>query len=429
MTTAADRDIIIAYADVHQAYQLALAAETMGRLRSFYCSLFYRVGPLGRHLGFLGGRSFENRFVPGIPPERVCERFWPFFTAYILERISRKVGRRNVNLSDWRNRWFDRIVARRLPRDAARMFVGVEGCAAEAMAAAKRLGMTTVLECPHPSFAMHREIVERSISELGFSGGAGLQVPSGIERRQRERELADYILTTSEIQRREIAREGYPAERIFSIPLWADERFVSEGRSSKREDRLSVLYVGQISIHKGLTYLFRAVAENRDVVDLRVAGARGHGSEAVLKTATVPFQYLGSLNKAQLLDAYQGADVLVLPSLYETFGFVAMEAMRCGTPVIVTENCGVPVPEMSWRVPVRHASAISNRLRHYAKNRAALEADGILAASFAKQFTSAAYRGNVQATFKKITLLSQAATGKSALTADFGGNSELRLKN
>jgi glycosyltransferase involved in cell wall biosynthesis len=41
-----------------------------------------------------------------------------------------------------------------------------------------------------------------------------------------------------------------------------------------------------------------------------------------------------------LAAAYQDADVLVYPSTYEIFGLVPFEALLCGTPVIVTDDCG-----------------------------------------------------------------------------------------
>jgi len=57
-------------------------------------------------------------------------------------------------------------------------------------------------------------------------------------------------------------------------------------------------------------------------------------------------------SKAALRELYCKHDIMVFPSLSDSFRFVAMETMACSLPVIVTQNCGVPVPEELWRVPV-----------------------------------------------------------------------------
>jgi glycosyltransferase involved in cell wall biosynthesis len=46
------------------------------------------------------------------------------------------------------------------------------------------------------------------------------------------------------------------------------------------------------------------------------------------------------MNGGDKLRAFRDATVLVLPSAYEIFGLVPFEAMLCGTPTIVTEECG-----------------------------------------------------------------------------------------
>jgi len=46
---------------------------------------------------------------------------------------------------------------------------------------------------------------------------------------------------------------------------------------------------------------------------------------------------LGSKKQNQLKKYYSAADVLVMPSLYESFGLVAVEALACGTPVIASK--------------------------------------------------------------------------------------------
>jgi glycosyltransferase involved in cell wall biosynthesis len=116
----------------------------------------------------------------------------------------------------------------------------------------------------------------------------------------------------------------------------------------------------------------------------------------------VPYRAIGVQGKGELRRLYAAHDVLVLPSLADSFGFVALEAMACGLPVIVTENCGVPVPDPSWRVPVMDSEAIARRLEYYADNREALERDGLLAQQFARQLTPERYRDQIKNLFLRI---------------------------
>ena len=48
--------------------------------------------------------------------------------------------------------------------------------------------------------------------------------------------------------------------------------------------------------------------------------------------------FIASVEQARLPEYYSAADVCVLPSYYESFGFAALEAAACGKPVIVTDS-------------------------------------------------------------------------------------------
>jgi glycosyltransferase involved in cell wall biosynthesis len=107
-------------------------------------------------------------------------------------------------------------------------------------------------------------------------------------------------------------------------------------------------------------------------------------------------------SKLRLRKLYHDHDVLVLPSLGDSFGFVAMEAMGCGLPVVVTDNCGVPVPDSSWRVPIMDSDAIARRLALYAGDRVLCRDHGMEAVKFARQSTPERYRERVKTVLQQL---------------------------
>jgi glycosyltransferase involved in cell wall biosynthesis len=214
----------------------------------------------------------------------------------------------------------------------------------------------------------------------------------------RELQLADAIFVGSEFQARLVGKTVKPWRGVHVLPLWADQDFwqpAQRAASARACAPLKILYAGKISLPKGVPYLLRAVAQCGVEVQLTLVGSVAEELRAPLQALPANVRLLPACSKAALRTLYQEQDLFVLPSLGDAFGFVAMEAMACGLPVIVTKNCGVPVPDPSWRVPVMNSQAIADRLALYAEDRERCRADGRRALVFARQFTPARYRQQV----------------------------------
>jgi glycosyltransferase involved in cell wall biosynthesis len=114
------------------------------------------------------------------------------------------------------------------------------------------------------------------------------------------------------------------------------------------DDRV-VLFLGRIDRVKGLDLLvkaFNGIKNNLANSTLVIAGP-DDGFLPELKPLVRKFGlenavvFTGLLQGRDKLEAYVDADVFVLPSSYEIFGITILEALACGTPVVVTDRCGL----------------------------------------------------------------------------------------
>lgn len=391
--------VTIAYSGVHQAYQLALAAAELGELDVFHCSLYAAPGKWGGWLErFAGSDALHNRRVAGLPPDRIKEFPWPLLS----QRARAALLPRQADDWHFANHWFDGKIARRLEKSPSTIFVGVETCAARSLAAAHARAMTTILDCPGVDTGFLNRQAARAAAEFGLAEPAGADAGAMDEMKSRELALADHLLVASEFQARLLRQAGHGDKKIHVLPLWADVDFW-QPPCAKPESAgpLRALYAGKISLRKGLPYLIRAVAQTANV-ELTLVGAVNPQLAPFLEANRSCFKLAGPCTKAQLRRHYHDHDVLVLPSLGDAFGFVAMEAMACGLPVIVTDHCGVPLPDPAWRVPALNADAIAARLTYYSEERQRCRTDGQIAAAFAKRFSAQHYRERVKILLRQL---------------------------
>jgi glycosyltransferase involved in cell wall biosynthesis len=139
-----------------------------------------------------------------------------------------------------------------------------------------------------------------------------------------------------------------------------------------------VLFLGRLSAKKSPDLLLEAFAAlGADLLqsaDARLVFAgpddenlKGSLEESADRLRVRPrVLFTGPLFDAAKWEAYRDADVFVLPSQNENFGNTAAEAVAAGTPVVVTEGCGVaPLLADTAGIVVTHDSnAISEALRY-----------------------------------------------------------------
>jgi D-inositol-3-phosphate glycosyltransferase len=161
------------------------------------------------------------------------------------------------------------------------------------------------------------------------------------------------IVPTQKDQEYLIQHYDAPYDNIRIVPCGINlDRFKPHDKISARRrltlpvDDPIILYVGRFSPIKGLDRLFKSVSfitrlSHSLLVMVGGDGERSPMSQHLKKKAkTFHIQdrviFAGRVDQKNLPLYYSAADVLVVPSYYESFGLVALEALACGTPVVTT---------------------------------------------------------------------------------------------
>jgi len=156
-----------------------------------------------------------------------------------------------------------------------------------------------------------------------------------------EHEVGQYREMGADAKKVELIYNGIDVEAYGSLP----ERGGFRARYSLG-DRKIVLFLGKITPRKGVDFPARAFSGMREAGATLVIAGNDMGFrskvEAIVREKSIGDRVLftGLLTGEEKLAAYRDADVLVYPAIHEIFGLVPFEAILCGTPVIVTDDCG-----------------------------------------------------------------------------------------
>ncbi len=214
-------------------------------------------------------------------------------------------------------------------------------------------------------------------------------------------EGAARIVATSGQEIQELRAGGIPEEKIVlrRNGVVGPEHLPAKGmfRQSKgiSNESLLVLFLGRLSEKKSPELLLRAFSavparvEGR-TVQLVFAGPDEHGMESRLREIAAGLQvaervkFTGPVFGEEKWAAYQDADVFVLPSQNENFGNTAAESAVVGTPIIVTENCGIAPLLAEGGIVIRHDErALMEALKKLLQNETTRKEMGRRAASAA----------------------------------------------
>lgn len=171
---------------------------------------------------------------------------------------------------------------------------------------------------------------------------------------------SDKVITVSGHTRDDLIKDlGIPPDKIAVVYNGIDDKYHPPDRANVEKNQAPklrfsdpyLLYVGRFDPYKnvvGLIRSFRRFCQNREDnprlvlaghLDPRYPEAGLAVKELDLDTRVT---FLDGVEEDELIRLYSDARILILPSFYEGFGLPPLEAMACGTPVIVSNRGSLP---------------------------------------------------------------------------------------
>ena len=213
-------------------------------------------------------------------------------------------------------------------------------------------------------------------------------------------------LYQSEVNKIEVIPPGVDLSRFYPIP----EDEAKEVIGIPPCDQV-LLYVGRIEPLKGIDTLIEAIAHMRAASGaeqmsfcLAIVGGDPHLTPEVQSNEMRRLKdlchvhglddlvtFLGKRDQDLLPYYYSAAEAVVVPSHYESFGMVALEAMACGTPVVASQVGGlaylVQDGVTGYTVPSNDCKALADRLGALIQDQALREQLGKQATELARDFS------------------------------------------
>lgn len=264
---------------------------------------------------------------------------------------------------------FGNWVAKSLPE--CDLYVGLSGSGLPAGKKAHQQGAAYVCDRGSAHIHVQDQLLrdEHALWDMPFTGIE----PRAIAREEAEYVEADMITVPSIFAYRSFVKQGISAEKMRLLPYGVDvSRF--QPVAEPDVERFDVLFVGAMSLQKGIQYLVQAYQKiNHPSKSLTFVGTPSQELIQMLKMRNLwpaDVKVLGHVPQRELKNIMSRSHVLVLPSVQDGFGMVMAQAMACACPVIASCNTGgedlFTDGDEGYILPIRDVEVLAERLQQLA---------------------------------------------------------------
>ncbi|KKR89148.1 MAG: Glycosyl transferase group 1 [Candidatus Wolfebacteria bacterium GW2011_GWA1_44_24] len=305
----------------------------------------------------------------GIPKDKIDS----FVAKEILQRSWQKLPQAVKNLYNpqhFLHRVFDRQSGKRLKK--ADILVGGPSVFHHTMRKAMRMGMIAVVENGSAHTLYVTKVLKEEYDKFGIPPSPFLfPHPRCIEDDLQSYQQADYISVPSLFVKRTFMEQGVPENKLIHIPYGVD---LSEFKQVPKKDGVfRVVFVGGMSLPKGVHYLLKAFSElNLPNAELLLIGSMSDEIKPFFRKYEGKFKWIGHVPQKELYKYYSQGSVFVIMSIQEGLALVQVQAMACGLPVIATVNAGaediVREGTDGFIIPIRDIEKLKEKLIYLYEN-------------------------------------------------------------
>ena len=154
----------------------------------------------------------------------------------------------------------------------------------------------------------------------------------------------DKIINVSYFEYNAAKRYGLDSEKQKVIYSGLAEKKTDVDKTIKLSDKkINILFVGRFDPQKGVDYLLNVFNRcTRKDIHLTLIGDNVIGGLQIKKQNTDQITFLGWVPHYKIASYYNACDAVIMPSRWEAFGLVAIEAMKYGKPVIASNRGALP---------------------------------------------------------------------------------------
>jgi starch synthase len=222
-----------------------------------------------------------------------------------------------------------------------------EDCALNSFEVAKKIGIKTIYDLTSPYWILKEKLLKEEVNLQPQWNLTTSEISSIKKNLNKDKEilLSDQIIVASNFSARSLKYFKKKDLNIKIIPYGCPKPIGNKINRRSINEKLKIIFAGRLVLSKGIQYLIESLYKTDLPWVLEIAGSCPEPPEQISKILSLFLKdsrckFLGQISNDNLLERMRNCHVLMLPSLYEGFGQVLLEAISCGLPVITTENTG-----------------------------------------------------------------------------------------